>query len=198
MKNNDFDWFKNCLEDKDFVKSLKDIKLVITDVDGSITDGKITCTEDMEFSREFSIQDGFGIGQSIKSGLPVAFLSGKNHGSAQKMAKTIGIPNDLCITGKQEKLVVIQEITKKRDLKLNQILLFGDDFLDARVKLEASNILFSMPQDAPFYLQSYADVVVPRNGGDHAFRLLLDLILYVQSKHFAQSTINNSLKHSQF
>lgn len=187
--NNDIKWFTQCAKNNNLVDKLKEISLVITDVDGSLTDGRIEVTEEKESSRSFSIVDGFCIVAAQKSGLAIAFLSGKRHASAQLRSKSLGIPDDLCIEGKREKLVEIERIVNKRNETLNNVLFFGDDFLDARVKTAKEDICFAMPHDAPFYLQPIADLVVPRSGSNHAFRLLLDLVLFVQQKHFAQDFI---------
>lgn len=190
LYKSDQDWFSTCLKDKNLIEKLKKIKLVISDVDGALTNGKIDYTIEGELSRSFSIRDGFLTNYAVKkTDLLVGFLSGKNHASATKRAQIIGIPEDLCFEGKEEKLVIIKKIIKQRNLELFELVHFGDDYLDIRIKLEAPDVFFVAPQDAPFYIVHKADLVVPRNGGEHAFRLLLDLILYVQEKHCSQELI---------
>ncbi len=192
----DLTWFKKCLQNNNLVEKLKKIKLIITDIDGSLTDAKIGYTQEDEDARYFSIQDGFAIGSAVKHNLlRIAFLSGKNHNSAFLRAQKLGISREDCIEGREDKLDMICMLQKKHDITHNETIFFGDDWLDTQVKLQEKNLFFSVPCSAPFYFHHVADLVVPKGGGDHAFRLLLDLVLYVQNKHFAQEVIDSALTH---
>ncbi|MBY0352783.1 hypothetical protein K2W90_00285 [Candidatus Babeliales bacterium] len=193
-QHQDLLWFKQCLEKKELVEQLKKIKLIIADIDGSLTDGNLEYTEEKENSRRFSTQDGFGIIKAMKAGILVAFLSGKDHGSIKARAQLLGIPDDLFIGGRKDKLVVIQQIQQKHGLSDNEVLMFGDDHFDALVKQQNPAFIFAVPNNAPFYYHDFANVVVPREGGHHAFRLLVDLILYVQKKHFDAELITQALR----
>ena len=187
-------WFKNCLENKDLLEKIKKIKLIITDVDGALTDGQVLIQQDY-ISKSFSVQDGFIIDRTLKNNLlNIAFLSGRKDEVTKKRAHMLGVPDDMCFIGfcgsKVEKL---NEILKTKNLTKEQTLYFGDDFLDIELKPHVS--LLACPTNTPFYFQQEADILVPRDGGNHTFRLLLDLILYVQKKHpFAQKFIEKALK----
>lgn len=188
-------WFKECLKNKKLIAKLKKIKLVISDVDGSLTDTKLLVTE-KEIGKSFSIQDGFATSKAIKTtDLLIAFLSGRDDKATCIRAKMLEIPEDLCFTGKDanvDKTIKIRLMQKNRKIKPEETLLFGDDFLDVDAKSAVGT--FVCPQNTPFYFQDLADAIVPLHGGDSAFRLLLDLILYVQKKHFAQKYIDTALK----
>ena len=200
----DKNWFLESLKNKDLVNKLKKIKLIITDIDGALTDGQLYLFETNKTqlslvhttgkSKNFSVQDGFAIDQAIKKNhLKVAFLSGRNDETTNIRAKMLGISKEMCFTGICEnKIDKVKIIQNKAQATKEETLYFGDDFLDLETK-DASN-LFSCPQNAPFYIQSEADTIVPRVAGNHVFRLLLDLVLYVQEKHFAQEFINKALK----
>lgn len=192
-QHQDLVWFKECLANQELVQRLKAIKLIITDIDGSLTDGNLAYTAEQENSRRFSTEDGFAIVKAIKANILIAFLSGKGHGSISVRARILGIPNDLCIGGQSDKLVVIQEIQKKYGILDSEVLIFGDDHYDAVVKKQNPALMLAVPLNAPFYYHNFADIVVPRNGGDHAYRRLLDLILYIQGKHFDQDLITQAL-----
>ncbi|MBX9830881.1 hypothetical protein K2X40_02905 [Candidatus Babeliales bacterium] len=193
-QHQDLLWFKQSLENKELVEQLKKIKLIIADIDGSLTDGNLEYTEEKENSRRFSTQDGFGIIKAMKAGILVAFLSGKDHGSIKARAQLLGIPNDLFIGGRKDKLVVIEQIQQKHELADHEVLIFGDDHFDAFVKQQNPSILLATPSNAPFYYHNFADLVVPREGGNHSFRLLVDLILYFQGKHFDHQLITQALR----
>ena len=81
---------------------------------------------------------------------------------------------------------------EKLNITSEETLHFGDDFLDLEIKPHVG--IFAAPQNAPFYIQHAADIVVPKDGAHSAFRLLLDVILYVQGNHFAQKFIEEAIK----
>ena len=196
-------WFLEILENQTLVNKIKNIKIIITDIDGCLTDGSLMLADsrypkDNDYSRHiaksFCVQDGFGVDRTIKNNLlTVAFLTGRTDEATKIRAKMLGIPKDLCFTGvSQQKIEKVISIQTNKKISKEETLYFGDDFLDYET-INATGIMVS-PQNSPFYFQDKADMIVPRNGGNGAFRLLLDLVLYIQKKHFAQSFIENSLK----
>jgi len=185
-------WFKSCLDNKDLVEKIKKIKLVITDIDGCLTDGQSFFSEDGNRAKGFSVQDGYATVHALKSGLLIAFLTGRKDNSVKLRAQQLGIPEDMYFegfcNGKKEKTAHIQQ---SKNVDKQEALLFGDDFLDVQCRELVG--LFVCPQNSLFYIAHQADLIIPQNGGNHAFRTLLDLILYVQEKHFAQEMINQAL-----
>ena len=186
-------WFKSCLDNKELVDKIKKIKLIITDIDGCLTDGQSFLFEDGNRSKGFSVQDGYATVQALKSGLLIAFLTGRKDNSAKQRAEKLGIPDDMYFegfcNGKKEKTIQIQE---SKNINKQETLFFGDDFLDVQCVEQAG--LFVCPQNSLFYIAHQADLIIPQNGGFHAFRTLLDLMLYIQEKHFAQEMINQALQ----
>lgn len=195
MNNSQLDkpWFIEQLNNKSLCEKLAGLKLVVSDIDGSLTDGTMIYTDTNEDARSFSIQDGYAIFQAQRIGLAVAFLSGKAHGSGKRRAQQLGIPEDLYFGGREVKIEKINTMAKSVGTSIENVLLFGDDHLDMQAKLAQPELLYATPQDSPFYFHHQADLVVPRDGGRHAFRLLMDLILFLQKKHFAQEIIEKSL-----
>ena len=185
----DIAWFKQCLADQNLVAALKNIKLVISDVDGTLTDTTVYVDQAGEGGRTFSVQDGYIVKPAMLAGITITFMSGKDNFSTIQRARKLGIPEDLCIVGIDTKPMFVAKIQQKLNISIDQTLLIGDDFLDAEVKLQSATKLYACPENTPFYLQQLADIIVPRTGGDGAFRLLMDLVLYVQKKHFAQVLI---------
>ena len=186
-------WFKQITKNKPLINDIKKIKLIIIDIDGALTDGNVEYIESREGGRRFSTQDGFTIKKALAVGLIPVFVSGKKHPSAEHRAEILGMPKENCITGLAEKPSTVEMLQKKFSVTPEQTLIWGDDFLDAEIKLKNPSSLFATPKNAPFYIQNMANIVVPKEGGDHAFRLLLDLVLYVQEKHFAQELITKTL-----
>jgi len=188
-------WFKACLVNQPLIEKLKKISLVVSDVDGSLTDGKIYVSENGEGGRQFYISDGYIFNYVQKAGIKIALISGKNNKSTLHRGKTLGVPIELCLEGKLDKISSINLLQTNMNITPEQTLFFGDDHLDVRVKTESEMIsLYACPQNAPFYLQQPADIVVPANGGEGAFRLLMDLLLYIKGQHFAQDLIDSALR----
>lgn len=186
-------WFKACLQDQLLCDKLRKLTLVVTDVDGSMTDETLTYSVSEEQTRSFSVQDGLGIKQARQAGLEIIFASGKSHQSACVRAEVLGVPLEHCILGQDDKVAVLAEIMKQMNRSIHEIAMFGDDHLDVRVKLAYSEIVFAAPSNLPFYYYHLADIVIPRDGGHHALRYFLDLILFVQKKHWAQDIITAAL-----
>ncbi len=190
-------WFKSTLSNKALVERLKNISFVITDVDGSLTDGTVHFDADGEGDRMYSPQDGYAIRLAIESNIQVAFLSGNAGASIVSRARKLRIPDELIVLGAKDKRVSVQKLQSITGFTSKQTLVFGDDCLDAAVKEADSDIFFAMPSNGIFYLQPIADCVSPANAGaGSALRHILDLILYVQGKHIAQHLIQKALETS--
>lgn len=187
-------WFLECLNNKNLVEKIKNIKLIITDIDGCLTDGQILLHEsENDKSKAFSVRDGYATVQCLKNIL-VAFLSGRKDLATRIRAKMLGIPDDMCFIGDDagiDKSTKLNLLKEKNNVTTEETLMFGDDFLDINTRDLVG--LLVCPYDTPFYFHSTADLIIPRIGGKHAFRLLLDLVLYIKGIHFAQDYINKAL-----
>lgn len=186
-------WFKTTIANKSFMDQLTLIKLLIVDIDGSLTDGRVECSATSEGTRYFSTQDGYGIKQLMNNGFLIAFISGKACESGKQRARVLGIPDELCILGTEAKNAAVTRLQKQFNLTSENILVFGDDIIDAQVKVAQPNSLFVCPSNSPFYIQALADRIVPCSGGNDAFRLLADLMLYQQGTHQMQQVITQTL-----
>ena len=221
---NDKIWFKECLNNKDLISKIEKIKLVITDVDGCLTNGTIDIgisrkyfpmvellptnkhiskfydlilswlATEKNLDKNFSTQDGFAINKTLESdNLKIAFLSGRRDEATSIRADMLGVPQDMCFIGIHEKKInIVKNIQENKNISIDETLYFGDDYLDFETKPSIG--LFACPINTPFYFKDASDLIIPKKGGQHAFRLLLDLVLYVQKKHFAQEFIKNSLR----
>jgi 3-deoxy-manno-octulosonate cytidylyltransferase (CMP-KDO synthetase) len=189
----DIAWFKECLNNKQLVSALKNIQLIISDVDGALTDAHVYVSPEGEGGRMFSTQDGFIVKYVQNTHIKLGLMSGKDNASTMQRAKKLGIPEEYCAVGLESKIAAVQHVQNKLNIDHTHTLMYGDDYLDANIKLQNLAAIYACPSNAPFYIQSIANVVIPRNGGDNAFRLLMDLLLYLNNKHFAQDLITKSL-----
>lgn len=192
--NHDKDWFFACLDNKPLIEKLKKIKLIISDIDGCLTDGKGYYSNDTEIQKCFSIQDGFLMAKCNQPNMPhLALISGRSDKAAAKRAKVLNIPDELYYQGvDKDKSTSVIEIQKKLSVSVEETLFFGDDLLDLETKHVVG--LFAAPANALFYIHDHADIITPRSGGNGALRLIIDLLLYVQNKHIAHKSIQDSLK----
>lgn len=191
---NDKNWFLKMLHNQKMLQRIKNLELLIFDVDGTLSDAKVYFSLHGEDGRSFCVQDGFAMKKAIEAGLTICLMSGKKNKTTLLRGLQLSIPEDLCIDGVPHKPKIVKELAEHYHLSYNQIAIFGDDFLDAQVKIELPEIMFIAPANTPFYLTPLADLCLPRTGGQSATRMILDLILYVQEKHFAQELIKSQLQ----
>ena len=184
-------WFKTCLGDQNLVAQLKKIKLIVSDIDGALTDGRVLYHVGDDIIKGFSVQDGFGMMWGAKAGLQIALVSGRVDAAARSRAHALGI-SDLYFEGiDTDKSSVVKQIQEKLGVKKDETLMFGDDVLDLQTRPVVG--MLATPQNALFYVEHAADIRIPRAGGDGALRLLIDLLLYVQERHFEQDSIVRAL-----
>ena len=154
-------------------KKLKSIRLVVTDIDGVLTDGGIYLDESGQTLRKFNVKDGLGIKLLQETGIKVVFLSGGTGKSIHQRAKQLNV--DYCYTEINNKVEILEKLKEELSLKKEDILYLGDDLNDIPIKAHV-NLLIS-PCDAvkPFKLVS--DLLLSMRGGEGAFRELVDLLL---------------------
>ncbi len=189
---NDLKWFKETLKNKVLIEKLKKIKLILSDVDGCLTNANNHILDSSEEAKCYSVQDGFATPRAIQAGINIALITGKENKNLLVRAKQVKIPEDLIFLGVcKDKIKAVEAVQKKLNKTREESLFFGDDLLDIETR-PAVNV-FVCPSNAIFYIKPQADLVLPKPGGCGAFRLMLDLVLYVQQKHFAQELIDKSL-----
>lgn len=172
-------WFHDTLST---VPQLKNTKLLICDVDGCLTDGCTDMGGDGSRAKRFNFLDGLGIKYAQANNIKVAFVSGDNSEATRARAAKLGIPDDLCrLVHWSEKAEAIRVIQVTYDITKEQTVIVGDDVPELMVRNSAA--LLACPNDALFYIQDNADIILPRPGGQGAVRLLIDVILMAQGAH---------------
>src|SRR5581483_4831311 len=107
--------------------SLQKIKLLLTDVDGVLTDGKVHVGIKEEIAA-FDIQDGIGHRLAAYGGLTVGWLSGRLSKPVTRRARHLKVP--YLYQGKLDKLTAAQNLCRKQGLDLSQVAYMGDDLID--------------------------------------------------------------------
>ena len=156
------------------------IKVIVTDVDGVLTDGFIFINSKMgEPFGKFSIYDGFGIDMAHKAGLKIIVISGRKSLCTEARCKKLGI--DEVYTGIMNKKAYLIELANKLNLNFDEMAYIGDDIIDlgamSLVGLRAS------PANGVKDVQNFVHYVTKSRGGDGALREFIEFILKAQKKY---------------
>jgi 3-deoxy-D-manno-octulosonate 8-phosphate phosphatase (KDO 8-P phosphatase) len=154
------------------------IRLLLLDVDGVLTDGKILLHHDGAESKQFDIRDGTGIVLAQKAGIRVGLLSARQSAATTERANQLRIT--LVRQGSLDKLATYHEIRSELRVEDAEIAFMGDDFLDLQVLSRVG--LSAAPADAVDVVRGAVDWVSSRRGGDGAVRELTELLLKAQDK----------------
>ena len=153
--------------------NLSEIKMLIMDVDGVLTDGTILINADGSESKRFNIQDGHGIKMWHRSGLKTALLSGRTSQATIARAQQLSIEHVL--QGCKQKLPAFESLLGEVGLTAAEAAYIGDDLLDLPLVRRAG---FGVAvADAVDELKQEADLVTAAPGGSGAVRELIEHIL---------------------
>jgi 3-deoxy-D-manno-octulosonate 8-phosphate phosphatase (KDO 8-P phosphatase) len=153
------------------VKDYKNIKLLILDVDGTLTDGGIYIMEDGSQFKKFNSRDGMGIRLLQKAGIEVGIISnGKTTSMVQARADMLGMTR--VYVGEAKKMDVLDAWMEEMGISLGQVGMVGDDINDLPVMEKAG--LSACPADAVKAVKEKADIVLQLKGGEGCVRELID------------------------
>jgi len=158
--------------------TLNDIRLVITDVDGVLTDGGIYYDPTGECLKRFHVRDGMGMRLLEENGVRVAVLSGRDSPTLRKRVADLGIT--LCQFGVKDKLTACNQLMAEAGVSAANTACIGDDCIDLPA-FAACALSFAVA-DAPVYVKAAATHVLTAAGGTGAFREVADSILFAQGK----------------
>jgi 3-deoxy-D-manno-octulosonate 8-phosphate phosphatase (KDO 8-P phosphatase) len=159
-------------------KKAKKIRLLLLDVDGVLTDGRIIIDDRGVETKQFHVRDGHGIVLLLRAGIDVGFLTARSSKSVVSRAKELNVK--LVRQGVQNKLDAYNEIKQSSGLKDDQIAYVGDDIVDRPV-LRSVGLAVSVPDGWP-ELVSTVDFVTSVEGGRGAVREIAELLLRAQGK----------------
>lgn len=152
------------------------IKMLVLDVDGTMTDGRINVTEEGHQFKQFHARDGLGIRMLIKKGIRVGIVSHSFSGGAiQARGQMLGISH--IYTGLEEKDTILEKWCTELDLDMQEIAFIGDDLNDipAMKKVGVS----ACPANAAEEVISYVDLVLTKDGGEGCVREFIDKYMEV-------------------
>lgn len=158
--------------------SLAAVRLVITDVDGVLTDGGIYYDATGECLKRFHVRDGLGIRLLEENGVRVAVLSGRDSETLRKRVADLGVT--LFQFGAKDKFAACRALMELAGATPEQTVCIGDDSIDLPA-FAACGMSYAVA-DAASYVKARATGVLSKRGGEGAFRELADDILLAQGK----------------
>ena len=155
------------------VTDFSKIKILITDVDGVLTDGTVIINCDGSESKKFNLLDGHGIKMWQRAGMKTAIISGRASEATTVRAKQLSI--EYVKQGYKKKLPAYESLLKDVGLTSEEVVYIGDDLLDLPLVRRAS---FGVAvANAVDELKESADYITQRNGGSGAVREVIELVL---------------------
>ncbi len=162
--------------DRDLLERAKKIKLVIFDVDGVLTDGRLYFDQEGREYKTFHARDGLGLHFLREFGIEMAVISGRRSEIVERRLSAFGMT--LIYQGYDDKLAAFEEILKERPYRAEQIAYVGDDLLDLPAMRRVG--LAIAVQDAHPLVKRQAHWITELPGGQGAVREVCDLILLAQ------------------
>ena len=152
------------------------IRLLVLDVDGVLTDGKLYYGGDGVELKAFNIQDGLGLRLLRASGVEVAIITGRTSRAVELRAQNLGVAQ--LFQGVSDKLAVFEQLLARMQLDSSATAAMGDDLPDLPV-LRRCGFAACVPE-APALVRSHAHYVTERKGGCGAVREVCELLMSAQ------------------
>ncbi len=161
------------------LKKASNIKLLILDVDGVLTDGKLFFGPDGETLKVFHVLDGHGIRLLEQYGIQTAIISARKSAMVMRRAEDLGIKH--IQLGVQNKLIAFSDLLSKTGFDAAECAYIGDDVIDLPILIRVG-FSASVP-NGHVEVRSRVDYVTNSFGGNGAVREICDLILQSQEKY---------------
>lgn len=172
------------LDNIDLVQRARNVRLLVLDVDGVLTDGKLYFLADDSEAKAFSTLDGQGIKMLMNSGVNVAIITGRTSTIVERRAANLGIKH--LIQGREDKRIALDELLATLQLSYDQIAYLGDDLPDlAAIRCVTLGVAVA---NANAFVRQHALAVTALRGGEGAARELCEFIMAAQNTlHTAQN-----------
>jgi 3-deoxy-D-manno-octulosonate 8-phosphate phosphatase (KDO 8-P phosphatase) len=163
---------------QDIQEKAKQIKLVIFDVDGVLTDGSLYLGDDGQEYKAFNSRDGHGIKMLQTTGVEIGIITGRSSDVVRIRMESLGIKH--VYQGKRDKLPAYFELRDKLQLTDAQVAYVGDDVVDLPI-MRRVGLAIAVNDAHPFVLQ-HAHWQTPHAGGRSAGRDVCELLMDAQGK----------------
>ena len=149
------------------------IRLIVSDVDGVWTDGKIIYSGERTEIKEFHVRDGLAVKLAQRAGIAVVLLTSRSSASLARRGRELAITD--VRQGATNKLDALEQIVRDHSLTLGQVLYVGDDLPDLAPMTRAG--ISAAPSDAAPEVLAVAQWKLTARGGDGAFREMVERLL---------------------
>ena len=160
------------------VERANDIRLLVLDVDGVLTDGRLYFSSRGEEMKCFHVRDGAGIVHLVRAGIQVAVISGRNSKAVERRMSELGVT--WIRQGVDDKLTVLRELLDILGIGPQAVASMGDDVADLPI-FEVARLAIAVA-DAHRSVKSQAHFITQAAGGQGAVREVCDLILESQRR----------------
>jgi 3-deoxy-D-manno-octulosonate 8-phosphate phosphatase (KDO 8-P phosphatase) len=155
------------------VSKVSQIKLIVSDVDGVLTDGRIIYIGEQREVKEFNVRDGLGVKLAQKVGITVAFITSRRSPALERRARELGVVH--LRQGASNKLEETERLAQKLKVSFNEILYAGDDLPDLAPMTRAA--ISAAPADAAPEVRTAATWKLDAHGGRGALREIVERLL---------------------
>lgn len=157
-------------------KLAQQIKLVIFDIDGVLTNGTLFFDNDGQEYKAFHSKDGHGMRMLMECGLQAAVITGRQSQVVEHRMKDLGV--DIVFQGYRDKRPAFAELLRQTGLDASNIAYMGDDVIDLPVMTQVGMAI--AVADAHAFVIEHADYVTQARGGQGAAREAIEFILQAQ------------------
>ncbi len=174
----------------DILHKAKDIRLLVLDVDGVLTDGRIVYGDSDIQIQSFHVRDGLGIKLLARHGIETAIISARKSKALDRRCSELGIRH--VFQSVSDKVSCLDELVLKLGLGYHQVCAMGDDWVDLPLLKRCG--LSATVSDAASLMSRHVDFVTKKCGGQGAVREVCELIL--QAKGLFEKSVRLYLKDS--
>jgi len=160
-------------------KKIRKINLIISDVDGVLTDGGMYYSSDGEIMKKFNTKDGMGVELLKNHDIQTVLITKEQNNIVKKRADKLKIKD--VYMGIKNKEILLPQITKKFVITNDEIAYIGDDVNDVSIMKKVG--FTACPANAIDSVKEIVDYVCTKNGGEGSFREVVDLILSIKQKN---------------
>lgn len=171
------------------LEKAKDLKALVLDVDGILSDGFLSFTNTGDEIKSFDIRDGLGMKLVQKAGMKVAIITGRSSNIVKNRMDSLGV--DVVVQGREDKGVALKEVCRQLDIDPTDCVYMGDDWPDLPA-LGMAGMAVTVP-NAHIEVRRRVDLVTQAYGGRGAVRELCDILL--QAKNAYDDLLQHFLQH---
>ncbi|MEN8147699.1 MAG: HAD hydrolase family protein [Campylobacterota bacterium] len=154
------------------------IELIILDVDGCLTDGKIIYSNSGDESKHFNVKDGLAISSWIRMGHQAVIITGRHSQLLERRAKELGITH--LHQGVKDKATLLKRLSDELNIPLRNMAAMGDDLNDLKM-LSMVGLSFT-PQDGSKHIRPVVKKVCESDGGEGAVREMIEELFEINDE----------------